>query len=745
SGGGEHKRHLEYIIKKTTLSIGLFCIATILSAVFYSSIGISSEVNQSAFADNTGSNSTISLRVTKNGSDVTGLDLNLSPTASGTFARDNLGLLVATDNATGYKLDFSDADDNTAMTHTSSTVTAAIPSITADTDESSFPVNSWGYSLDDIAGNQTFSPIPASSSPTTLKTTTTPTTSLPNGVDQTDITFAVKADTNLPAGTYKDTVVFSVVANYVPSALEQLSNMQDMTPAVCNAANIGDEATLIDTRDNKTYNIRKMEDGKCWMIQNLALGSTTGDITLTPADSNVSTDFTIPSSAVQTSGTASWGNSDVRVFDNGNAWIQPTSSGSNATVNTTGTPPSQSQYIGNYYNWYTATAGTGTAAMTSGVATSSICPKGWRLPTSNSTTADFNAMTNSIIQLDTNANNVPDKSFVMQSAPHYFNLAGNYNGGANYRGVYGNWWSSTPNTASYGYSLRLSRASVHPQYYGSRAYGFSVRCVAENQDLTTISTMQQMTPEICSGTTIGDETILRDARDNKTYNIRKMEDNKCWMTQNLRLGSASADITLTPSDSDVLTDFTIPASAVETSGITTWNYDEIRVYDNGDAWIQPTSAGANATVNTTGTPPSQSQYIGNYYNWYTATAATGTYSTTSGTVTSSICPKGWKLPTGGANSDFTKLTGALVGITADTTGVADKSFILQSPPNYFILSGSHANDVGATNQGNTTAWWSRTAASATAAYYLALNLSQILPQHTYSTKMRGFPIRCLVQ
>ena len=157
------------------------------------------------------------------------------------------------------------------------------------------------------------------------------------------------------------------------------------------------QRTLSDTRDSKTYVIAKLADGKCWMLQNLRIG--TSAITLTPADSDVSANFAIPASAIQSSGNTSWTTANaVRIYNNNDTWIAPTSSGNNATINTTGTPPSQSQYIGNYYNWYTATAGTGTAAMASGNTTSSICPKGWRLPTvkasTTSSTGDFQKLYN---------------------------------------------------------------------------------------------------------------------------------------------------------------------------------------------------------------------------------------------------------------------------------------------------------------------------------------------------------------
>lgn len=54
----------------------------------------------------------------------------------------------------------------------------------------------------------------------------------------------------------------------------------------------------------------------------------------------------------------------------------------------------------------------------------------------------------------------------------------------------------------------------------------------------------------------------------------------------------------------------------------------VRNYDDG------------ATIETSG---EKTQHMGNLYNYYAATAGTGIL-TSSGTATSSICPKGWGLP-----------------------------------------------------------------------------------------------------
>lgn len=49
---------------------------------------------------------------------------------------------------------------------------------------------------------------------------------------------------------------------------------------------------------------------------------------------------------------------------------------------------------------------------------------------------------------------------------------------------------------------------------------------------------------------------------------------------------------------------------------------------------------------------------GNYYNWNAATAGTGTYDTAppNDQASGSVCPKGWKLPTGGDNGQLKNLS-----------------------------------------------------------------------------------------
>ena len=479
-------------IIKILSGILVFGFTAIFSAVFFGSIDYIGTVSAADSDLNVSITPNVALSIVDNNGVENLVSLNITPNATGVFSSASTNVIASTTNETGYTITMSDVDNDTNLVHEDTTITTnnTIPTLASQTNESSFPTNYYGYSFNNTTITGTtdlaYLPIPSLSTPTTLITTDS------QGNATYPFTIATKVDTSIPAGTYKDTITFSITANYVPtSPLSQIANMQDMSPEICAASTVGDEAILTDARDNNTYTVRKMEDGKCWMTQNLRLGSTSSAVTLTPADSDVTSNFTIPTSAVRASGTLDWRNGDmstsgssawdvIHVYNNGDSWVQPTSPDNNATVNTTGTPDAQSKYIGNYYNWYTATAGTGTYSMANGEATGSICPKGWKLPTAGSTTANFNSLTQALVGANTNTSFVPDKSFAMQSAPNYFVLSGYYNGGVYYQGSRGHWWSRTAYSSTGAHYLYLATTSVHPQSSIYLKYeGLSVRCVAQ--------------------------------------------------------------------------------------------------------------------------------------------------------------------------------------------------------------------------------------------------------------------------
>jgi hypothetical protein len=180
----------------------------------------------------------------------------------------------------------------------------------------------------------------------------------------------------------------------------------------CSTLSVGDIRILTDNRDSQNYRIRKMEDGKCWMIDNLKLK---GGITLTAANTNFdgteaiafATAWKAITSSVQSSTTHTRGRclnaagDTVRTPTNGSSLTCDGSSTQSADNNpyiaysdpaaqTTAAAgwncnnqvminPNSLTNCGYLYNWYTATAGSGSYGTTDSV-TSSICPAGWRLP-----------------------------------------------------------------------------------------------------------------------------------------------------------------------------------------------------------------------------------------------------------------------------------------------------------------------------------------------------------------------------
>ena len=99
----------------------------------------------------------------------------------------------------------------------------------------------------------------------------------------------------------------------------------------------------------------------------------------------------------------------------------------------------------------------------------SICPKGWRLPTSAEYTALATAYGGNNSTGSTNLRDANGPAFV---------FAGNYRDGSqNDQGSYGRYWSSTADYSDFAYGLRLDSSSAYSYYY-YKYYGYSVRCVA---------------------------------------------------------------------------------------------------------------------------------------------------------------------------------------------------------------------------------------------------------------------------
>ena len=623
-------------------------------------------------------------------------------------------------------------------------------------------------------------------------------------------------------------------AIYEKTGIVTISTMQEMTSDLCATSIEGDTVTLTDVRDNNTYTVKKLKDGNCWMTQNLNYLPTSGTV-LTSDNSNVSASVTLSSITTDCS----------------QANI------SNFCIVSAGRDDLD---YGTYYNWYAATASSGTSSMVApDVAPYSICPKGWRLPTSGPS-GEYQTLYNNYKTDD------PAETWaaMTDTTGPQFVLGGRAEPGSSpvQQGIYGRYWSSSAstNTIVYSLSLRGTDSTIYPANGDySMWFGLTLRCLANESihqltvdpaggtwegsteeqtftgesgstkeisnptkpadtaytisydgnsqgatftsyptsttetftgwslsgsgsfdnntytfgdgsatltaqysnnlrsftlpnivkpdytckwaegsptgtqypggtfrtisgnttyyavcttaNITTISTMQEMTTAICSNTTIGDDNTLRDTRDNNTYTVRKLKDGNCWMTQNLRL--TGRDTNFTQDDSDVSpSGFSMPTSAENTE---TWCITDDAVCDDQAQYLN-----------------SNNMDYGVYYNWYTATAGSGTYGMESTNASYSICPKGWQLPTGDDNGSFQTIR----NIYDDYNSLSDPS----GP--YYILSGRRIGDE-TKYQEEVGRWWSSTASSNNR----GLNLDIWLYDSTVSTsgKNNGLSVRCLAQ
>ncbi len=284
------------------------------------------------------------------------------------------------------------------------------------------------------------------------------------------------------------------------------------------------------------------------------------------------------------------------------------------------------------------------------------------------------------------------------------------------------------------------------------------------RDLTGITTMQEMTAEICSKSTEGQTKQLKDSRDGNLYWVTKLKDGNCWMTQNLDFDIPS---TLKASDTDVTSDTTISVTKYTNSnGVGSWGSDntQTKQYDPGVMYkTNPTgtdycsgsgitsltnSACATAGWSTSG---SDKHYtIGNYYSWNAATAGTGNSAgSTPGTkAAGSICPKGWHLPTAGTGSynnkgSFAYLLRQYGFATADNAGnVGTTPNSMVDAPMYW-LRGGYVYSTYLGYAGYYGYYWSSNVYSSTNAYVLNFNTGTDLYPSNSSNRYLGFPVRCL--
>ena len=641
---------------------------------------------------------------------ISALPVNVTPTSTGTFAKNNLILQVDSTNSTGYSLyltsDYktdgttSETTPVTAAEYTNSlvnltyndTITSLASTITpenpvSETDfstASSTYQNMWGISK---AWNETFSGSTFSGGSATdyfSVPVNGTTTTIRDDVDtvsnnsRTSVGVGVNVNTNKEAGIYRNRLVFTSVANPLPVdyTLTFDKNTSDIV------ANLPEPMTDTVIAQSKTFTIPNT----------------------TPTREGYQF-IGWSRSATERQGTGS-GPDGLYVAGDSFTVLSDDQTSSGTTTRFTGTATAYAFWAQEYTYTLNYDCGTGaTDCPSTQTATSTDTSYTFTIPsttpelegydfvnyTDNGARAgneydpgDTITLTNSASTKTLTANweekpkcNVSANQICY--APNADDVVGEM---PNQTTVYMTSSTSGGNTDSTALSGSTTEFTLYSPNYSRTGYGFAGwntkadgtgTMFGPNQTLTTsdstlTSAMQSdlgskglifhaiwvpsagdlQTWTGCSSLTQGSVTALTDSRDSQTYAVAKLADDKCWTIENMRYKPTAGTETTSFSTSN-------PGDQQYSLTNIDRTLDPRAVSSQGSPYYQWYSYGGQyswlSSINTTTNGSS------NYSNWNTATSSYTTTGTTMAARTATdavknanICPAGWRLPRVAYNS-----------------------------------------------------------------------------------------------
>lgn len=249
---------------------------------------------------------------------------------------------------------------------------------------------------------------------------------------------------------------------------------------------------------------------------------------------------------------------------------------------------------------------------------------------------------------------------------------------------------------------------------------------AECYGIHCIRSMQEMTADICAGSTTPDvsataldwdgshhgdpsyvpRTTLTDYRDFNVYIVSKLADGNCWMSQNLAF-ALDKTVALTSYRTDLTTkESWTPARSTMNNAILGWPQGATQAAQTTYSYrlARAERYYRGGTQKSSSPTRSTREYYwedgGTYYNWYAATAGDGLANVPSGTFEDSICPKGWRLPPITGDKSF----GHLVVDTYNATPTS----ALQAPLNFVLAGGFTFSNQTKDTQGTHAYYWTAT-------------------------------------
>ncbi|MBR3172738.1 InlB B-repeat-containing protein, partial [Candidatus Saccharibacteria bacterium] len=229
--------------------------------------------------------------------------------------------------------------------------------------------------------------------------------------------------------------------------------------------------------------------------------------------------------------------------------------------------------------------------------------------------------------------------------------------------------------------------------------------------------LQSVQDSDCTTNTV---TTAVDRRDREEYHIKRLADGHCWMLENLRLGSDSRTYSLNSRNTNVEDPFTLPVATAAFPGDTV--YDAAINVSNRDTLVDQVFGEGSGK-------------IGTYYNYCAATGGTQCDGNSADDATRDICPRAWRLPTGGS------------GATSEQQTLLDSygSYATYMPGAALTLSGFFDQSSGSvvSNLNSEGYFWSATHSNSTNEAYF-MNPTTSSSSMGSGLERNGMSVRCLL-
>ena len=308
-------------------------------------------------------------------------------------------------------------------------------------------------------------------------------------------TYAAYISKTQPAGLYKGQVKYTMVHPYDTAKPEKQISINTATylqevNSCPDTLTTGEVYTLKDSRDETEYHVARLADGKCWMLDNLALDLTNSTVKtkLTSATTNATDESisyllgtntrnpsTDPNGKYATSGVSISSDYSYSVPHIVTSFINTTN-----TADTLSDDARTWKY-GVLYNYCAATAGSycygngNNSVKTTVDADEDICPSGWRMPTGGYPDGDYYNLSRHlpVEYPDGQSSFYGDVRDAYRSTLHlpYSGQFGTQQASQGY------WWSSTRASTTYTYYLRDDGGVIYHGRSNATNSGYAVRCV----------------------------------------------------------------------------------------------------------------------------------------------------------------------------------------------------------------------------------------------------------------------------